>query len=72
MLFNKVFTNTVSGFEQGWWGAKYLLVLLVLVVNQEQAIVVQLLQVTLPALALFILLKLCLVHPCLQKHTFNF
>ena len=46
MLFNKVFTNTVSGFEQGWWGAKYLLVLLVLVVNQEQAIVVQLLKVT--------------------------
>ena len=38
--FNKVFTNTVSGFEQGWWGgAKYLVVLLVLVVNREQTIV---------------------------------
>ena len=39
----------MSGFEQGWWGgAKYLLVLLVLVVNREQAIVVQLFKVSLP------------------------
>ena len=46
---------------------KYLLVLLVHVVNREQAILVQLLNVGLP-LALFVLLKLCLVHSCLEKH----
>ena len=38
-LVNKVFTNTVSDCVHAW-GLKYLLVLLVFVVNQEQTIIV--------------------------------
>ena len=56
----------MSDFVQAW-GLKYLLVLLVPVVNREQTTIVQLLKVSLP-LVMFILLKLCFVHLCLEKH----
>ena len=72
-LRKQVFTNTVSDLYRlgGGGGLTYSLVLLVLVVNREQTIIVQLLKVSLP-LVMFILLKLCLVHPCLEKHKLYF